>query len=318
MWFDPAAVEAVRDAVPTWLGVVMVVLSYLGSIYLIAPSMIAAYWANRDLVAPWLGGIIGCYGLMSITKSYHTASRPIVGPPVDGSAFPGWFVPWYEHAAHISTTSFPSGHAMAATIIVGMIVVDLPVGTLWKRAVAGLAVIGWVGFTRVGLAVHFPGDVIGGIAYALGFLAVYYLGRRYVPRRTSYGETTAAFAVGFLFALIAVIYVGSRNSHIAFGGGIGAVLAWHFAPAIADRMRDTLWETVAPLVGVSIVVGTWFVTDLGIGNRAFIVVWSALFLAAVILVPWIAPTGAFWTATKRRSRRLIGLQISRGDHDSRR
>ncbi|WP_436343815.1 phosphatase PAP2 family protein [Natronorubrum sp. FCH18a] len=306
MWFDPAVVEAVRDAVPTWLGVVMVVLSYFGSIYLIAPSAIAGYWANCDLVAPWLGGIIGCYGLMSITKSSHTASRPIVGPPVDGTDFPGWFVPWYEHAAHIPTTSFPSGHAMAATVIVGMIVVDLPVSSLRRRAVAGVAVIGWVGFTRVGLAVHFPGDVAGGIAYALVFLTVYYLGRRYVPRRTSVSETTAAFAVGLLFALVAVTYVGSRNSHIAFGAGIGALLAWHYAPVIADRMRDTIWETVAPFVGVAVVVGTWFVTDLGIGNRAFVVAWSALFLAAVVLVPWVAPTGAFWRTAKRRSRRLTG------------
>ena len=288
MWFDPAVVEAVRDAVPTWLGVVMVVLSYLGSIYLIAPSMIAAYWANRDLVAPWLGGIIGCYGLMSITKSYHTASRPIIGPPVDGSIFPGWFVPWYEHAAHISTTSFPSGHAMAATIIVGMLVVDLPVGTFWKRAVTGLAVIGWVGFTRIGLAVHYPGDVAGGIAYGLAFLAIYSLARRRAARSRRIDEPTAAFAVGLALGAAAIVVSGSRNAHIVFGAGLGGLFAWYWAPVVADEVRDSVWETVLPVVGVGIVVGTWFVTDLGIGSRGFLVGWSALFLAMVVWVPWVA------------------------------
>ena len=306
MWFDPAVIEVVRDAVPTWLGVVMVVLSYLGSIYLIAPAMIAAYWANRDLVAPWLGGVIGCYGLMSITKSFHTATRPTVGPPVSADVFPAWFVPWYEHAAHISTTSFPSGHAMAATIIVGMLVVDLPVSTVRRRALAGTAAIGWVGFTRVGLAVHYPGDVAGGIAYGVGFLVYYYLVRHVLSRRLSIDTATAAFTVGFVVSLIAVIYVGSRNAHVAFGGSLGGLLAWHYAPVLVTTIQDSVWESLLPFLGIAIVVSTWFVTDLGIGNRPFIVLWAALFLTAVVVVPWVAPTHALWSSAKRRSRRLTG------------
>ncbi len=295
MWFDPAVVEAVRDAVPTWLGVLMVVLSYLGSVYLIAPAMIAAYWRERDLVAPWLGGVIGYYGLMSLTKSYHTATRPTTGPPVGAESFPDWFVPWYEHAAHISTASFPSGHAMAATVIVGMLVVDLPVSTLAKRAVVGTAVMLWVGLTRVGLAVHYPGDVAGGIAYGLAFLTIFYIVRHY-----SADETRAALAVGTAFGIAAVVLVGSRNSHIVFGGGVGALLAWQFAPTVADLIRDTVLKYVLPAAGVLVVIGTWFVTDLGIGNDAFIVAWSALFLAAVVLVPWVAPNREEWSAAKSR------------------
>ncbi|SEH14494.1 PAP2 superfamily protein [Natronorubrum sediminis] len=304
MWFDPAVVEAVRDVIPHWVGVVMVVLSYFGSIYLIAPSIIGAYWANRDLVAPWLGGVIGCYGLMSITKSYYTSSRPIVGPPIDAEALPGWFYPLYDHAAHISTTSFPSGHALAVTIVVGMLVVELPVSTLRKRAVAGLLAIGWVGFTRVGLAVHYPGDVVGGIAYALAFLVVFYAARRLVSQRLSIDETTVALAVGFVVALIAVGYVGSRNAHIAFGGGFGALLAWQFAPQIATRMRGTVWETIAPVVGLSIVLCTWYVAEVELGNEALLAALSALFMAAIVLVPWITPTQKLWSTAKRRGRAL--------------
>ena len=307
MWFDPAVIEAVRDAVPTWLGVIMVVLSYFGSVYLITPMLIAAHWANRELVAPWLGGVIGCYGLMSITKFHHTGSRPIVGPPVEASDFPAWFVPWYEHAAHISTASFPSGHVMAVTVVVGMLVVDLPVGTLPRRAAVGAAAIGWVGFTRIGLAVHYPGDVAGGFAYAVAFLAIYYLARRSVPRRTSIDATTVAFAVGLVFGLVAVAYVGSRNAHVVFGGGLGGLVTRYSAPTIADAIRDSVLEYLVLAPGVAVVVvGTWFVTDLGIGNRAFVVLWAALFLAAIVLVPWVAPTGELWGRAKRRGRRLAG------------
>lgn len=305
MWFDPAVVEAVRDVVPTWLGVVMVALSYLGSVYLIVPAMIAAYWANRDLAAPWLGGIIGCYGLMSITKSYYSASRPTVEPPVDAADFPAWLVPAYEHAAHISTASFPSGHALAATIVVGMLVVDLPVSTFRRRFVAGVGAIGWVAFTRVGLGVHYHGDVVGGIAYGLAFLGVYYAVRHYVPRRTPLDTTAAAFAVGLGVGLIAAVYVGSRNSYVVFGGGVGGLLAWYYAPTVARTVRGTVLESLAPFLAVGPVAITWYVAEMRVGTYAVMAPLAAVFLVAVVLVPWVAPTREFWTTAKRRSRRII-------------
>ncbi|ELY57713.1 phosphatase PAP2 family protein [Natronolimnohabitans innermongolicus] len=300
MWFDPAIVEAVRDAVPTWLGVILVLLSYLGSVYLIAPGLIAAYWANRDLAAPWIGGIVGCYGMMSITKSYHSGTRPTVEPPVSSADFPSALVPLYEHAAHISTASFPSGHALAATIIVGLLVVDLPVSTFPKRFVAGLAAVGWVGFTRVGLGVHYHGDVAGGIAYGLAFLAVYYLARRILTRRTSLDAAGAAFAVGLVVGLVAAAYVGSRNSYIVLGGAIGGLFAWHYAPTIARRMRGTVWERLAPVAGLAVVLVTWYVAEMELGTYALMVPLAAFLVAAVVLVPWIAPTGDLWTSAKRR------------------
>ena len=340
MLFDSGTVELVVEAIPTWLGVVLVVLSYLGSVYFIAPAMIAAYWYRRDLVAPWLGGVVGCYALMSITKSVHSLSRPTVDPPVDATAFPSWYVPAYEHAAHIDTASFPSGHAMVATIVAGMVVYDLRVGTLPRRALVGAVFVGWVGFTRVGLGVHYPGDVIGGILYALAFLVVYVAartwivdgrlfvhGRSFVDRRVGnsdtgrfespstgtpgirgdggrprqarrYRATMVAFAIGLSLALVALAVSGSRNAHIVFGAGLGGLLAWTVAPALADTIESTVFERVLPIVAVFVVVSTWFVTEFGIGNTLFLVGWSALFLAMVVWVPWI--TGDVDPATARR------------------
>lgn len=305
MLFDPAIVEAVRDLIPTWLGVVMVVLSYLGSIYFIAPAVILAYWLWRDRLAPIVAGMIGCYGLMSITKSFHSASRPAPGPPVGPEHFPSWFVPWYEHAAHISTTSFPSGHAMAITILVGLLVVELETSTFRRRLLVGLALIGWVGFTRVGLAVHYPGDVLGGFIYGVAFLGLFFGVRVAIATEEGYlrapvDEVTAAFGVALVFALGA-FYVtsggvenytfahASRNSHITVGGAIGGLIAWQLAPAIVQTVRGSRAEIVLPAVGITFVIATWFVANVGIGNRIVIVTWSALFLAAVILVPMLLP-----------------------------
>lgn len=302
MWFDPAVVEAVRDLIPAWVGVIMVVLSYLGSIYFIGPALIAAYWYKRDRFAPILGGMIGCYALMSITKSYHTASRPAPGPPVNADHFPTALVPMYEHAAHISNTSFPSGHAMAVTILVGLLVIELDVSTFRRRLLAGLGVIAWVGFTRIGLAVHYPGDIVGGIGYALVFLALYY-GARYLMTgengiRASIDDATAAFGVALIFGLGAVFVTsggvqsytfahGSRNSHIALGGALGAVLAWQFAPTVASAMKHSVVRPFAPTIGGVVIAGAWILTHLGGPTRALVVVSSALALAAVVLVPWV-------------------------------
>ena len=317
MLFDSGTVELVVEAIPTWLGVVLVVLSYLGSVYLVAPAMIAAYWYRRDLVGPWLGGVVGLYALMSITKNVHSLRRPAVDPPVDATAFPSWFIPAYEHAAHISTASFPSGHAMAATIVAGLVVYDLRVSTLPRRALVGAIFVGWVGFTRVGLGVHYPGDVLGGILYGLAFLAVYVGARTWVVDRWSahsgslrvgaattapegirgdggvsrlerrYRATMVAFAIGLTLALAAVAVSGSHNAHVVLGAGLGGLLAWYVAPALAEAIDSTVLERVLPTVAVFFVVSTWFVTELGIGHPLFLVGWSALFLAMVVWVPWI-------------------------------
>lgn len=323
MLFDPAVVETVRDAVPTWLGVLLVAVTYLGSVYVIAPALIVAYWYRRAVVAPWLGAVLACYGLMSITKAYHTASRPSVGPPVGAEHFPAWFLPWYEHAAYIDTSSFPSGHALAATVVVGVIVLDAPVSTLARRAAVGVGVVAVVGFTRIALGAHYPGDVLGGIAYGVAFLVVWYglrvvafdrrprerlarvgVGRpshvtladrvdrrRHLPGRDSLDAATISFALALAVGTVAVTYVGSRNSHIVFGGAIGGLLAWLFAPRIAAELVGTVAHYVAPVVTLTVVAGTWFVTDSGYGTEPFLVGWAALFLATVILVPWMVSTG---------------------------
>jgi undecaprenyl-diphosphatase len=76
---------------------------------------------------------------------------------------------WADPAMQLATYSFPSGHAVAATLFYGTVCVlalehiRSPVGRgLAAAAAAGMVLL--VAFSRVYLGVHYPGDVIAGMA----------------------------------------------------------------------------------------------------------------------------------------------------------
>lgn len=72
--------------------------------------------------------------------------------------------------------SFPSGHSQAAAAGFGaLLVLTLPLLRLWLRrvawAVAGTAVLA-IGFSRVGLGVHYPSDVLAGFALGAAWVSL--------------------------------------------------------------------------------------------------------------------------------------------------
>ncbi|MGR4879779.1 phosphatase PAP2 family protein [Streptomyces sp. LARHCF249] len=95
-------------------------------------------------------------------KAVVGRERPVWPDPVDSAYF----------------AAYPSGHAMTATVVCGLLLWLLPRGTpawavrtAWAAAV--VSVVG-VGFTRIHLGVHWPSDVLGGwlLGAALVALAV--------------------------------------------------------------------------------------------------------------------------------------------------
>ncbi|MGX1128812.1 membrane-associated phospholipid phosphatase [Streptomyces glaucescens] len=90
-------------------------------------------------------------GLQQSLKAAVDRARPVWPDPVD--------------SAHYA--AFPSGHAMTATVVLGLLLWLMHrhgVGrVLWRTAVT-LAVVSvaGVGLTRVWLGVHWPSDVLGG------------------------------------------------------------------------------------------------------------------------------------------------------------
>jgi undecaprenyl-diphosphatase len=103
---------------------------------------------------------LGSLVLAPVIKVLVGRLRPVVSTPV--AAAPG--------------PSFPSGHTLSATVLVGvLLLVALPV--LAPRArrpvvVAGVAVVALVGVTRFALGVHFLSDVVAGWLIGAAWLVV--------------------------------------------------------------------------------------------------------------------------------------------------
>ena len=125
------------------------------------------FLTHRPRLAAWLLVTVLGGGLLStLVKVAVDRHRPLPPHPV----------------AHAASASFPSGHALGAVVGMGaLLLVALPaVRPKWRSAVLGLGVVAvlLVGFSRLGLGVHYLSDVVGGYLLGAGWLAA----------------TTAAFA----------------------------------------------------------------------------------------------------------------------------
>ncbi|MDV9171832.1 phosphatase PAP2 family protein [Streptomyces sp. W16] len=115
----------------------------------------SAWWTALWLVATCALGTL----LQQALKALVDRPRPVWPDPVD--------------SAHYA--AFPSGHAMTATVVCGLLLWLLhhhgAGRAVWRTAMT-LAVISvaGVGLTRVWLGVHWPSDVVGG--WVLGALVV--------------------------------------------------------------------------------------------------------------------------------------------------
>ncbi|MGW1500146.1 phosphatase PAP2 family protein [Streptomyces mirabilis] len=103
-------------------------------------------------------GVLGTVAQQSLKAAVGRA-RPVWPDPVD--------------SAHYA--AFPSGHAMTATVVCGLLLWLLRLygaGRALRRTALALAVVSvvGVGLTRVWLGVHWPSDVLGG--WLLGALVV--------------------------------------------------------------------------------------------------------------------------------------------------
>jgi undecaprenyl-diphosphatase len=115
----------------------------------------SAWWLALWLVVACALGTMLQQGL----KAAVGRARPVWPDPVD--------------SAHYA--AFPSGHAMTATVVGGLLLWLLrrygAGAVVWRTAVtvASVSVVG-VGLTRIWLGVHWPSDVLGG--WLLGALVV--------------------------------------------------------------------------------------------------------------------------------------------------
>jgi membrane-associated phospholipid phosphatase len=117
---------------------------------------------HRTLIVTWVAAFCGGALLEHLLKSIVGRTRPMFG------------------AAYLTdqSASFPSGHAMMATLGIGMLVYVLIVTRVvrgWMRValvVVAFVCVVLVGLSRIYLGVHYPSDVLGGFTAGGAWLAV--------------------------------------------------------------------------------------------------------------------------------------------------
>lgn len=80
----------------------------------------------------------------------------------------------FEWGTHAASSSFPSGHAMSATVVYGTVAYLLArlQKHAWSRAITllfAVLMIALICLTRLYLGVHYPSDVLGGIIVGLAW-----------------------------------------------------------------------------------------------------------------------------------------------------
>lgn len=123
----------------------------------------ALLWRRRDwrLLAPWIVAFAGFRPLELALKATVQRSRPERAPAFH----------------NIEAFSFPSGHALAIVVGVGMTLYALfhywqP--HRWVRValvLLGLCIVLLVGVSRVYIGAHYPSDVLGGYTAAIGWMS---------------------------------------------------------------------------------------------------------------------------------------------------
>jgi len=168
-------VTSLANGVTVWVVATLVVLFLL----------LRRRWAEAVLLAVTVG-----VGTRMGSLAKHTNGRP--RPPVSGMLIskPGGY-------------SFPSGHALAATLLYGVIafLILYEVRIAWVRitaVVAGLVLIVLVSLSRIYLGVHWPSDVVA--SWCLGGAWLVLCCGTFVTwdrwRRSRGGATSAAPATG--------------------------------------------------------------------------------------------------------------------------
>jgi undecaprenyl-diphosphatase len=157
--------EAARD-VTSLGGYTVLTLLVAGVVgYLL---MARHYPAALLVLTATLGGLL----ISHLLKEFYARPRPDLVP----------------HLVHVSTGSFPSGHAMLSAVVyltLGALLARLVEGR-WARlyfvAVAIVLTL-LVGASRVYLGVHYPTDVAAGWAAGLAWAVLCWLVARYLQRR---------------------------------------------------------------------------------------------------------------------------------------
>lgn len=237
---DPILVLA---ALVTALGDAWFVFGLLGVLYWSGDALPGPLSLPRRAAAFAIALAVGGLAVTTTLKELFRLPRPPgAADPAGAGAVPELLAPLYAEVAAASGFGFPSGHAVAATVVYGGLAL-LAGRRRGYAAAAALCVL--IPLSRVAIGVHYLVDIVAGVAVGAAYLAAVY---RFCGRGSNPGR---ALLVALLAALVGAAMGFGTDTMLALGGALGARLSWGVVgDAVVDSPATRAGGALAAVVGV--------------------------------------------------------------------
>lgn len=190
-------IEFVRSVLPEAALSALALLTWLGSVPFVVGLLAVVYWFGaRHRGAFGLGVTLGAFSLTVVLKELFALPRPPAAGQLIGATGYG----------------FPSGHAIASTVVYGYLAYSLDWGSRRQRYAVAAVVVAVVTLSRVAVGVHYVADVVAGFGIAVAYLVAL----------TRVENPEWAFGVGVLISLAAVVATGAGGDSLLLLGGTAA------------------------------------------------------------------------------------------------
>ncbi|WP_435176961.1 phosphatase PAP2 family protein [Halorussus sp. AFM4] len=209
---------AVARFLPEFVRELFALITHLGDAGLLLAAVALCYWfGDRREGAFSLAAVLGALALTLALKGLFELPRPPAG----------------LHVGHAGGYGFPSGHAIGATTLWGLLALVLERGSPHRRAVAAASVVAVVATSRLVIGVHYAVDVAVGVVVALVYLGALL--------RIADWNPTRAFAVAAGLTAAALATNGLTPDSVAtLAGVVGAAAAWAALGALDARPRGAV------------------------------------------------------------------------------
>ena len=281
-------------------------ITLAGDAWFVLVGLVLLYWIGPQYDTELRSVAVFVIGLAVVGLAVVLTLKTAVGlprpssTPLDPTTLPAVVGPFVAAEIDASGFTFPSGHAVAATVVYGGLGLLVSIGRRRTRYLVAAGVILLIGLSRLVLGVHYPRDVIAGIAVGAGILAVGLTvcrdGDRLRPERL-FGLAAVVALVGFVIASNGGHTRELTQATIAVGTGVaGGGLWYQWRPRLLAAPPVSL---PVSLGGFAVVGGLWGLAYAGGLSTIATAIASGLAVSCILLLPLLAA----WRRKKSESGR---------------
>ncbi len=259
-----SASEGIRGSASPALVEAFGLVTELGGVAFLVVSLSVLYWVDeRETTGTVIGYALVAFAVTLTLKEAFALPRPpasVRAAPVDPGSY-----------------GFPSGHAVAATVVYGGLVLARDRLGDARVTVPAVVLVGLVGLSRVVVGVHYLGDVLAGYAVGLAVLVALWWGVGHRADR--------ACLVAAAVAAAGVVLAGAgTDSLLALGGTLGGAVAFWTVDTAALPVPARAEALALVAVGLPVAGGLyWLASTAGLAPVA--VVGNATVVATIVALP---------------------------------